>query len=47
MKFYYIMYIYRCYIEYFFIQRTEMETMIANGEFDEWTEFSSNLYGTR
>jgi guanylate kinase len=35
------------YIEYHFIQRAEMETMIANGEFDEWSEFSSNLYGTR
>ena len=34
-------------IEYHFVKRAEMETMIANGEFFESSEFSSNLYGTR
>jgi len=32
--------------EYYFITRNQMEKMIANGEFLETTEFSSNLYGT-
>ena len=34
-------------IEYHFVTRPDMEKMIANGEFLETTEFSSNLYGTR
>ncbi|CAF1585034.1 unnamed protein product, partial [Adineta ricciae] len=32
--------------EYHFVSRNQMEKMIANGEFLETTEFSSNLYGT-
>lgn len=32
--------------EYYFIERDEMERMIANGEFIEHTEFSGNYYGT-
>ena len=34
-------------LEYHFVNRPEMEAMIANGEFLETTEFSANLYGTR
>jgi len=32
--------------EYHFVQRAEMEKMLANSEFLESTEFSANLYGT-
>lgn len=32
--------------DYNFVDRTEMERAIANGEFLEFTEFSSNIYGT-
>ncbi|CAF3906319.1 unnamed protein product [Rotaria sp. Silwood2] len=32
--------------EYYFVSQNQMEKMIANGEFVETTEFSSNFYGT-
>lgn len=32
--------------EYYFVNRDEMEQMIANDDFIEHTEFSGNLYGT-
>ncbi len=34
-------------VDYHFISRQEFENKIERGEFIEWAEFSSNLYGTR
>ncbi len=32
--------------EYYFVDRTEFERMIADGDLLEWAEFAGNLYGT-
>ena len=32
--------------DYFFIDRTKFQRLIEEGEFLEWAEFASNLYGT-
>jgi guanylate kinase len=32
--------------EYYFVDRTEFEQMIADGDLLEWAEFAGNLYGT-
>ena len=32
--------------EYFFVDETEFDRMIANGELLEWAEFAGNKYGT-
>ncbi len=31
---------------YYFLTRSQFETMVAQGEFLEWAEFAGNLYGT-
>ncbi len=31
---------------YYFLTRSQFETMVAEGEFLEWAEFAGNLYGT-
>ena len=31
---------------YYFLSRSQFETMVAQGEFLEWAEFEGNLYGT-
>jgi guanylate kinase len=31
---------------YYFLSRSQFESMVANGEFLEWAEFAGNLYGT-
>jgi guanylate kinase len=33
-------------LEYYFVDRTEFEKMIADGDLLEWAEFAGNLYGT-
>lgn len=33
-------------VDYFFVNREEFESRIANNEFMEWAEFAGNLYGT-
>jgi guanylate kinase len=33
-------------VHYYFLSRSQFETMVAQGEFLEWAEFAGNLYGT-
>jgi guanylate kinase len=33
-------------VHYYFLTRSQFETMMAQGEFLEWAEFAGNLYGT-
>jgi guanylate kinase len=32
--------------QYYFLTRSQFETMVAQGQFLEWAEFAGNLYGT-
>ncbi|WP_460368777.1 guanylate kinase [Actinocorallia lasiicapitis] len=33
-------------VEYFFVERSDFQRMVADGELLEWAEFAGNLYGT-